>query len=142
MLGETSHPGENFSLHEFLFIFEANYCSATLPNCELCQTISYYGKQEACESYIFKIMRVSSYYELKAFKVIPWCNGYVDLQEERFIPWRGVCAMLFNTQSHEAASVHVRFQLIVQNAVSAQPCVGKLGISHVLLNFLGCNFRW
>ena len=25
--------------------------------------------------------------------------------------------------------------------VSAQPCVGKLGISLVLLNFLGCNFR-
>ena len=47
---------------------------------------------------------------------------------------------------------YVRFQLIVQNAVSAQPCVGKLGISHILLNFLiiiiiiinrlGCNFRW
>ena len=28
------------------------------------------------------------------------------------------------------------------NAVSAQPCVGKLQISHVLLNFLGCNFGW
>ena len=27
------------------------------------------------------------------------------------------------------------------NAVSAQPCVGKLGISVVLLNFLDCNFR-
>ena len=37
---------------------------------------------------------------------------------------------------------YVRFQLNVQNAVSAQPCVGKLGISHVLLNFLGCNFDW
>ena len=31
--------------------------------------------------------------------------------------------------------------LRMQNAVSAQPCVGKLGISPVLLNFLDCNFR-
>ena len=35
--------------------------------------------------------------------------------------------------------VYVSLQLSVQNAVSAQPCVGKLGISLVLLNFLGCN---
>ena len=37
--------------------------------------------------------------------------------------------------------VYVSLQLHVQNAVSAQPCVGKLGISLVLLNFLHCNFR-
>ena len=37
--------------------------------------------------------------------------------------------------------LYVSLQLRVQNAVSAQPCVGKLGISLVLLNFLGCNFR-
>ena len=37
--------------------------------------------------------------------------------------------------------VYVSLQLRVQNAVSAQPCVGKLGISLVLLRFLGCNFR-
>ena len=35
--------------------------------------------------------------------------------------------------------IYVSLQLSVQNAVSAQPCVGKLGISLVLLNFLGCN---
>ena len=29
----------------------------------------------------------------------------------------------------------------VQNAVSAQPCVGKFLISLVLLNVLHCNFR-
>ena len=29
----------------------------------------------------------------------------------------------------------------MQNAVSAQPCVGKFRISLVLLNFLHCNFR-
>ena len=35
----------------------------------------------------------------------------------------------------------VSLRLRVQNAVPAQPCVGKLGISLVLLNFLHCNFR-
>ena len=37
--------------------------------------------------------------------------------------------------------LYVSLQLSMQNAVCAQPCVGKLGISLVLLNFLGCNFR-
>ena len=37
--------------------------------------------------------------------------------------------------------VYVSLRLRVQNAVPAQPCVGKLGISLVLLNFLHCNFR-
>ena len=37
--------------------------------------------------------------------------------------------------------IYVSLQLRVQNAVSAQPCVGKLRISLVLLNFLHCNFR-
>ena len=37
--------------------------------------------------------------------------------------------------------IYVSLQLSVQNVVSTQPCVGKLGISLVLLNFLGCNFR-
>ena len=41
----------------------------------------------------------------------------------------------------EAMNVYVSLRLRVQNAVSAQPCVGKLGISLVLLNFLDCNFR-
>ena len=35
----------------------------------------------------------------------------------------------------------VSLRLRVQNAVPAEPCVGKLGISLVLLNFLHCNFR-
>ena len=34
----------------------------------------------------------------------------------------------------------VSLRLRVQNAVPAQPCVRKLGISLVLLNFLHCNF--
>ena len=37
--------------------------------------------------------------------------------------------------------VYVSLRLRVQNAVSAQPCVGKIRISLVLLNFLHCNFR-
>ena len=41
-----------------------------------------------------------------------------------------ICQLLF-----------VSLRLRVQNAVPAQPCVGKLGISLVLLNFLHCNFR-
>ena len=38
-------------------------------------------------------------------------------------------------------NIYVSLRLRVQNAVPAQPCVGKLGISLVLLNFLHCNFR-
>ena len=37
--------------------------------------------------------------------------------------------------------IYVSLHLRVQNAVPAQPCVGKFGISLVLLNFLHCNFR-
>ena len=37
--------------------------------------------------------------------------------------------------------IYVSLRLRVQNAVPAQPCVGKLGISLVLLDFLHCNFR-
>ena len=36
---------------------------------------------------------------------------------------------------------YVSLRLRVQNAVPTQPCVGNLGISLVLLNFLHCNFR-
>ena len=38
-------------------------------------------------------------------------------------------------------NINVSLRLRVQNAVSAQPCVGKFRISLVLLNFLHCNFR-
>ena len=38
-------------------------------------------------------------------------------------------------------NIYVSLQLRVQNVVPAQPCVGKLKISLVLLNFLHCNFR-
>ena len=39
-------------------------------------------------------------------------------------------------------NIYVSLQLSVQNAVSAQPCVGKLEISLVLLNFLDSNCGW
>ena len=38
-------------------------------------------------------------------------------------------------------NICVSLRLRVQNAATAQSCVGKLGISLVLLNFLHCNFR-
>ena len=38
-------------------------------------------------------------------------------------------------------NTYVSLQLSVQNAVCAQPCVGKFRIFLVLLNFLHCNFR-
>ena len=37
--------------------------------------------------------------------------------------------------------IYVSLHLRVQNAVPAQPCVGKYWISLILLNFLHCNFR-
>ena len=46
-----------------------------------------------------------------------------------------------NSARYICMFTYVSLQLLVQNAVSAQPCVGKLGISLVLLNFLHCNFR-
>ena len=42
---------------------------------------------------------------------------------------------------HFYDNAYVSLRLRVQNAVPAQPCVGKLGISLVLLNFLHCNFK-
>ena len=47
----------------------------------------------------------------------------------------------FATNSNSAPITYVSLRLRVQNVVPAQPCVGKLGISLVLLNFLHCNFR-
>ena len=44
-------------------------------------------------------------------------------------------------KSVKSPNIYVSLCLRLQNAVPAQPCVGKLGISLVLLNFLHCNFR-
>ena len=50
-------------------------------------------------------------------------------------------AMFIMINMYGYVCAYVSLQLRMQNAVSAQPCVGKLGISLILLNFLGCNFR-
>ena len=42
---------------------------------------------------------------------------------------------------HYLDNSYVSLRLRVQNAVPAQPCVGKYWISLILLNFLHCNFR-
>ena len=64
-------------------------------------------------------------------------NG-IHLSFERHTSWH----QMSNTGSPiTAQNPYVSLQLRVQNAVSAQPCVGKLGISLVLLNFFHCNFR-
>ena len=39
-------------------------------------------------------------------------------------------------------NIYVSLQLLVQNEVPAQPCVGKLQISLDLLTFFDCKFRW
>ena len=48
---------------------------------------------------------------------------------------------IFTNVEFLACFLYVSLRLRVQNAVPAQLCVGKLGISLVLLNFLHCNFR-
>ena len=89
------------------------------------------------------------------------CNSIVELRAKyNYIWWlswvRSLCAESVITDQSATGwftpnddegengiqrNIYVSLQLRVQNAVSAQPCVGKLGISLVLLNFLGCNFR-
>ena len=50
-----------------------------------------------------------------------------------------------NFKSFNCVKIYVSLQLRMQNVVSAQPCVGKLGISLVLLNFciviLDCGLK-
>ena len=45
------------------------------------------------------------------------------------------------TKPAQILNTIVSLRLRVQNAVPAQPCVGKIPISLVLFNFLHCNFR-
>ena len=46
-----------------------------------------------------------------------------------------------NQSCSDHKNTYVSLRLRVQNAVPAQPCVGKYWISLILLNFLHCNFR-
>ena len=70
-----------------------------------------------------------------------WC---VIITRWKFLTWRRFAGSRFavSTQCrNQTRDIYVSLRLHVQNAVPAQPCVGKLGISLVLLNFLHCNFR-
>ena len=60
------------------------------------------------------------------------CNSFCAAMATTFI-----CCCCFLKEE----SAYVSLRLRVQNAVPAQPCVGKIWISLVLLNFLHCNFR-
>ena len=53
--------------------------------------------------------------------------------------YAGILTQHSNSTDHPITYVSLRLRM--QNVVPAQPCVGKLGISQVLLNFLHCNFR-
>ena len=70
----------------------------------------------------------------------PWNRAYIPA-------WRGELLDVILGKLASAALVagsyytYVSLRLCMQNAVPTQPCVGKLGISLVLLNFLHCNFR-
>ena len=75
------------------------------------------------------------------------CHDFVEDHEEEALPIfkeggakdeheNKVCTELLGL-----LLICVSLRLRVQNAVPAQPCVGKLGISLVLLNILHCNFR-
>ena len=48
---------------------------------------------------------------------------------------------IIHVKSYSFINANVSLCLCVKNVVPAQPCVGKLGISLVLLNFLHCIFR-
>ena len=68
------------------------------------------------------------------FKLIPNLDLSHNYQIQQMLE-------LFNTDNLTRRHIYVSLRLRVQNAVPTQPCVGKLGISLVLLNFLHCNFR-
>ena len=51
------------------------------------------------------------------------------------------CSSAFPFKKLWQCITYVSLRLRVQNVVPAQPCVGKIRISLVLLNFLHCNFR-
>ena len=62
-----------------------------------------------------------------------WFPGTADVASHKHLAQRRFLSeMIFR---------YVSLRLRVQNAMSAQPCVGKFRISLVLLNFLHCNFR-
>ena len=87
-------------------------------------------------------------HRLHSFKNIHSCNCVYSVVKRIVLRPSNVTANLWPCESMRVffrvcnmMKLYVSLQLRVQNAVSAQPCVGKLRISLVLLNFLHCNFR-
>ena len=69
-----------------------------------------------------------------------------DGECEKMLSQQNVCSTLMYSRDtrnryNTKTNAYVSLRLRVQNAVSAQPCVGKFRISLVLFNFLHCNFR-
>ena len=79
---------------------------------------------------------------------VNWSDLWILLYKRQW-PWRqmaftlvkgtAVCSLDLDAYYGPHAYVSLRFGM--QNAVSAQPCIGKFRISLVLFNFLHCNFR-
>ena len=62
-------------------------------------------------------------------------------QQQRHYHGMGWVPILQWQWQRQGKFTYVSLRLPVQNAVPAQPCVGKIQISLVLFNFLHCNFR-
>ena len=72
----------------------------------------------------------------------------VELPKKNTITLYGTCwnwaadfVFLLQFCTLDWSETYVSLRLCMQNAVPTQPCVAKLEISLVLLNFLHCNFR-
>ena len=71
---------------------------------------------------------------------IPHATFFLATTESTF-KWRSLKNNIYCIKFNFKPLTNVSLHLCVQNAAPVQPCVGKLGISLVLLNFLHCNFR-
>ena len=89
-----------------------------------------------CESILWDLWAISFHLTLTFGYLVCYC-GDLSFKCEGFTDVLLPTALL----SKFWIIPYVSLRLRVQNAVSAQPCVGKLRISLVLLNFLHCNFR-
>ena len=94
------------------------------------------NRQCRCYPYIISSTLYISYHVEFSFRTLSTqthiVNAICMLSTDAYLMYISFLLLLF---------AYVSLQLCVQNAVSTQPCVGKLRISLVLLNFLGCNFR-
>ena len=86
-----------------------------------------------CQYYYSLLLTLQKHQKIQTFAIF---------QRKAFV-LNGETYILNNTTQfrEDLKEIYVSLRLHVQNAVPAQPCVGKLEISLVLLNFLHCNFR-